>query len=101
MYKQMTEQEKLQQAYWYTELCTNLELALRLSPKPNTAAREVAKRIIKRTPCKNVKLLAKKVSKMPLPLVWVKKQHNLITKGGMTVEDYYRQGVACKELITK
>ncbi|AUR91957.1 hypothetical protein NVP1167O_61 [Vibrio phage 1.167.O._10N.261.51.F2] len=95
----MTEQEKLTQAYWYTELCTNIELALRLSPKPNTAAREVAKRIIKRTPCKNVKLLAKKVSKMPLPSVWIKKQHAKMAEEGMTPEEHYRKGVLCGKLM--
>ncbi|AUR88538.1 hypothetical protein NVP1115B_63 [Vibrio phage 1.115.B._10N.222.49.B11] len=95
----MTEQEKIVLAYWYTELCTNIELALKLSPKPNTAARGAAKSIIKRTPCRTIKLMAKKVSKMPLPSTWIKKQHKLITNGGMTVDDYYRQGVACGKLM--
>ncbi|AUR97554.1 hypothetical protein NVP1240O_54 [Vibrio phage 1.240.O._10N.261.52.F8] len=95
----MTEQEKIVLAYWYTELCTNIELALKLSPKPNTAARGAAKSIIKRTPCRTIKLMAKKVSKMPLPSTWIKRQHGKMAEEGMTPEEHYRKGVLCGKLI--
>ena len=92
---QLTNEEKLEQAYWYTYLLTHMELAELLSPTPRKAMKKAALAVAKRCPSTNIKLLAIRAQHDFFPSVWLEKQRKAIAESGLTMEEWYRQGIQC------
>ena len=95
---QMTLEEKQLDAYWYTYLLTHMELAELLSPTPRKAMKIAAKAVANVCPSGRICALAMYAQKDFFPSVWLQRQRKAIAETGMSMEDWYQQGIACGEL---